>query len=412
MTTQRVFEIQYNGGDSAIFNSPKWGVQIPISIYELPTSHCIYNNFFKEKYNFEQYRGPTNTRKDNKVSYVLESKVQKSIENALTYFVKLWSDHNDPGVFKTLAYLGKGRIKTEHLNKILQIKNNNLYYWKDIQRYNLAKECIKYTSSNDEYKNIAFHLYVSTSTSWFGILGSNKNALKTAYNWPIMTSLAMYSNIRLNWDFITINHNLQLNTRREVITMLFILSQRENRHTGTFLNATDKEICKALQICGRRPYRKHYAIINALQWMYDYPETFNGNIVNLAKRSVEWHRDTTRQRSAAMLRYGLETKAAVPPIELPKQPEIKFLATAQDYLEESEQMGHCIASYLDAAIAGHCYCFHVEHEKTHATVEVSPFGRVNQSRGPYNQENKASIWGQRILSKWAKQLGTKEEVLC
>jgi len=76
------------------------------------------------------------------------------------------------------------------------------------------------------------------------------------------------------------------------------------------------------------------------------------------------------------------------------------LSTVDDIVVESKQMQHCVASYAQNAVAGHCYLFHIDRNDEQATVEVGRNGRVMQARGPRDQRNKATAWGARLLDKW------------
>jgi hypothetical protein len=93
----------------------------------------------------------------------------------------------------------------------------------------------------------------------------------------------------------------------------------------------------------------------------------------------------------------------LPPISLPTDARVHFLATAGEIYAEGEKMGHCIGSYAERAIAGRCYLFHVDYGDRQASVEVDPFGWVKQAFGPYNEINAASDWGRQVLAVWASQ---------
>jgi hypothetical protein len=69
-------------------------------------------------------------------------------------------------------------------------------------------------------------------------------------------------------------------------------------------------------------------------------------------------------------------------------------------------MHHRVASqtYIESAIDGNCYLFHVTHRDDEATVEVGVEGQVRQSPGPRNQRNKATAYGNRVLSARAARL--------
>jgi hypothetical protein len=142
-----------------------------------------------------------------------------------------------------------------------------------------------------------------------------------------------------------------------------------------------------------------------VQFVADYSEAHEGNLAGLIDRAVRWHRDQQQEQMAAMRRhYGADTATAAPPIPLPEIAEVRFLDTVGAICTEAEQMQHCIASYIDLAVQGNCYLFHVSHRGEEATIEVGWEGKVRQSQGPRNQRNRASIWGKRVLERWAAQL--------
>jgi hypothetical protein len=150
------------------------------------------------------------------------------------------------------------------------------------------------------------------------------------------------------------------------------------------------------------PLRKSRVINGHLQFIFDYPESHNGNIVGLAEKSIRWHREN---RFNQVVKYNSKFKAdaptAKPPVDLPKNEHIKFLDTVQAVMQEGVDMGHCIGNYVGPAVSGSCYLFHVEYKGERASVEVSKAGYVTQSRGPQNKTNVASKYGQRVLTKWA-----------
>ncbi len=103
--------------------------------------------------------------------------------------------------------------------------------------------------------------------------------------------------------------------------------------------------------------------------------------------------------------------AAIPPIPLPESNEklkIRFLDTVAAIASEGEEMKHCIATYIDKALSGDSYLFHIDHLETGqvASVEVDRFGRVNQSQGPANFINTAAKQGESLLKEWGQKIVT------
>lgn len=139
-----------------------------------------------------------------------------------------------------------------------------------------------------------------------------------------------------------------------------------------------------------------------IQYLCDYDEVHTGEIVGLFLKSHEWHR--TGQYNYAIRGLDKKTPTKLPPIPLPQDKEIRFLATVDDIAKEGLNMNHCIASYAGNAIDGVCYLFHCDKDEDTASIMVDYNGRVVQSYGPYNHKNEASIWAENTLAHWGKKL--------
>jgi hypothetical protein len=159
----------------------------------------------------------------------------------------------------------------------------------------------------------------------------------------------------------------------------------------------------------KRQLRKTNIILAGIQYIFDCGEPHNGSITGLAEKSFRWHREHRYNENKKYCRYPLETATKIPPVGLPENPQIKFLATVKDIFDEGDIMGHCVSSYTDSAVNGSCYLFHCEYDGEHATIDISPQGNINQARGPHNQDNKACGYAKRILTKWASKLRKKED---
>jgi hypothetical protein len=178
-----------------------------------------------------------------------------------------------------------------------------------------------------------------------------------------------------------------------------------------FLNARRTQIREALSRVAEANHRKLSLKTRHLKLMVDmlsdFPEAHKGNIVGLSDKSIAWHRQIEQdimQRRVGNL--GLTTATALPPayLPLPVEPNIKFLATVREILEEGIYMQHCIASYATQAVQGRAYLFHVEYAGEEASVMLDGAGRVVQSYGPRNQVNKASRWAEQALKQWGRAL--------
>jgi len=69
-------------------------------------------------------------------------------------------------------------------------------------------------------------------------------------------------------------------------------------------------------------------------------------------------------------------------------------------------MNHCVGSrsYIEKAVNGSCYIFHLDYQDQTATVEVDRWGNVVQANGPSNKANVASAYGSKALDDWGHQL--------
>jgi hypothetical protein len=181
-------------------------------------------------------------------------------------------------------------------------------------------------------------------------------------------------------------------------------------HSRIFQHARASQIKAAMRRLAehlRQPLepRKAPDVRQFVQLLADYPEAHAGNIVGLTERAIRWHRAQQHDQLAAMrYHYGAATPTAVPPIELPPSKDVRFLDTVAAICGEAEKMQHCVATYIDLAVQGNCYLFHVCHKGEEATVEVGCEGKVRQAQGPRNQRNGAARWGKRLLARWAAKL--------
>lgn len=181
------------------------------------------------------------------------------------------------------------------------------------------------------------------------------------------------------------------------------------------LRSSDSDVKKAVRMVWeyyenipKGGFRNTRFTQSGFEFVYSYPDKIGDwDIVGLCKRSVVWHKGLENQRretEVAMLKkYNatLEEKTALPPIVLPDTPGVTFLDTCKAVIDEGFRMGHCISGYANDALKGNCYLFHVDYEGEMASVEVAPGGFVRQSQGLKNKQNKASVYGQKLLNKWA-----------
>ena len=155
-------------------------------------------------------------------------------------------------------------------------------------------------------------------------------------------------------------------------------------------------------------HRKWSCIQYLAMYLHDYPDRHTGNVVGLVDRSIVWHREFADRHTQQEIQKFDGVNAAIPPIELPKIPGITFLTNVSAICQEGARMHHCISSYSRQAVEGRCYLFHIEKDGEEASVMVTYNGEVSQSYGPMDCQNKASIWGARILRSWGKSLNNSQ----
>jgi hypothetical protein len=135
------------------------------------------------------------------------------------------------------------------------------------------------------------------------------------------------------------------------------------------------------------------------------PAASKQNVVGLTELAIEKHNEQFQQMLAEAIEHvDANAYLAIPPIEPPVNPVIRLLRTAAEVVQEGWHMGHCIPMYVDEAIRGQAYLFHVTYQGEEASAMVSAQGHVVMCQGPRSRTNGASAYGIRILSRWAKGL--------
>jgi hypothetical protein len=209
--------------------------------------------------------------------------------------------------------------------------------------------------------------------------------------------------------------------RLELITVLLALSEsyqadgRQRGHLRTFMHAKNAEIRAAMQRVSAEmghtlSHRRAAEVGMFAQYVCDYPGPFRGRLAPLTNRAIRWHAtyDPLEQPPVdSTLQDDLPVMS--PTIPLPVIPEVRFLKTVGDIRREGAQMRHCIASYIDKAITGDCYLFHIDYAGECASVEVDPVGRVRQSCGPGNSKNRATDFGVQVLQQWGHWLPNRAQ---
>ena len=198
---------------------------------------------------------------------------------------------------------------------------------------------------------------------------------------------------------------------------LTVLALHERRRFGAdgsagkervFRHASADRIARATRLVAEHtrnplPARRTRDLRFVVDFLMDYPDEHGGNIVGLAEKSIRWHgRQQEEEVERTLERLGRARATEAPPVPLPGDPNVAFLADVRGVCEEGLRMKNCVASYAGRAAKGYCYLFHVSHAGEEATVEVDRAGRVVQAAGPGNEINAASRWGRRVLNRWGK----------
>ncbi|MCR9296025.1 MAG: PcfJ domain-containing protein, partial [bacterium] len=153
-----------------------------------------------------------------------------------------------------------------------------------------------------------------------------------------------------------------------------------------------------------------------VRYLLRYPEEHRGTFLGLVREAIRWHRthfdydDVDFDGNELPAGYDESTPTSLPKFPLPEMAGVHFLSTVGAIRSESKRMQHCVNSYVDKAVSGECFLFHVEYRCDCATVELAPSGEVRQARGPNNQPNKATAYAEQVLGEWAKRLTRQKSV--
>ena len=192
--------------------------------------------------------------------------------------------------------------------------------------------------------------------------------------------------------------------------LLFFLSN-EPYHQKIYKNSRSEQIKKAFKIyCEHLNQKVKYStskIYDFIVFLDDYRYEYTGNIIDLTKRAIKWHNENYLSDFEEFNDFSyienLDKETARPPIPLPINENIKFLSTAKEILEEGRLMRHCVASYIDRAISGQSFLFHIDFNGESATAEINKYGFIEQIKGIENKHNKACDYGMTVLSDWCKK---------
>ncbi len=144
-------------------------------------------------------------------------------------------------------------------------------------------------------------------------------------------------------------------SRSELIVLTLYLQRCPDRelprlNEKVFENASKERIARAMQLVAEHTrvplsFRRTRHLRFLVDFVMDYPEEHQGNIVGLAQKSIRWHRqEQQRVLEKTLNKLGDNTPTQAPPIPLPEDPNIRFLSTVKDVCEEGQRMRNCVAS--------------------------------------------------------------------
>jgi len=178
-----------------------------------------------------------------------------------------------------------------------------------------------------------------------------------------------------------------------------------------FFHATRAQICDGLERMSQElrfplSHRRTTDVGTFVRYLLDFPDEHRGQLGGLVRKAIRWHNEHGWEQDFDEFEepFDAATPTKLPPIPLPTVEGVQFLQTVGDVLEEGKRMNHCIASYADRAVTGHCFLFHVDHEGECASVEVDLRGGVRQACGPSNRPNRATEYAARLLKHWGRDI--------
>jgi len=386
----------------------------------------------------------------SKIKYADPSicRIQKYVKTKLGngvgfYLFPAWKNlvqKADPTVLSVLKKYISVRGPKNRIPQILRTENiyNHKHIVNDLIKYN----AIHYVIENAEFEystgeeKIHFTIYRNASltnhNNWRCCFSNSRetyrNLNKTLDCFP-RTIPGSFINIISNYHF-----KEPVTDRIKLIALCCALendTDRDNINFDCIENSSESQIRKAFKIFKKnyeklhklkypRTLRGMRGISDLITYIFDYPEKHNGEIVGLLEKSHKWHREQQAIREARLAQQRLiyekereekmNTKSSLPPIDLPKDENIIFLSNGKEIVDEGVKMKHCIGNYVDMAINGDCYLFHVDYKDQQASIMVNSEGRVVQSYGVLNVINEASEWAKVKLEAWGRKIKELQEV--
>ncbi len=186
-------------------------------------------------------------------------------------------------------------------------------------------------------------------------------------------------------------------------------------NSNLFFYSTEDEIKKAINEVSASTHNKlSLRKFSSVEFMMHYSNSFPGRnsncrLLGLVRKSIRWHREEVIKQKNEIIDHFNDRQIMLPPIPLPisnGKIKITFLDSINAILVEAEKLQHCISNYVEKAVNGDCFLFHIDHLTSGeiASIEVDRWGRVIQACGPKNQINLAAKNGESLLKKWGKNL--------
>ncbi|MDP2343759.1 MAG: hypothetical protein Q8O67_22565 [Deltaproteobacteria bacterium] len=85
---------------------------------------------------------------------------------------------------------------------------------------------------------------------------------------------------------------------------------------------------------------------------------------------------------------------------MPDDAPLSFLGTTEALIHEGEDMEHCVAGRMNAALRGEAFLFHYVGGDGGATIEVTAAGVVRESKGRRNEHTASARTAERLLRSW------------
>jgi hypothetical protein len=166
---------------------------------------------------------------------------------------------------------------------------------------------------------------------------------------------------------------------------------------------------KAVQLASAEALREQVLRVERSRVFSIPPEQGLVELVAMARLEGKARLHHFVERGLELMNGAVQPDAptTLPPIPLPRDPEIRFLRTFGEVEVEGRVMNHCVATRYMDALAGRAFLFSVESDGMRATVQVDERGNVFEARGPNNNNNAAVLWATWALERWGRGFWVK-----